>query len=116
MDQGQLQVAQHDLYFTTGETVGAATALFPDCGLPWIHIRTPVCLEVWPYTYDHGNAAFTTISTWWAHEWITDGKETYENNKRVSFQEFMELPNQVSQVLELALNLSQNNATSRTGD
>src|SRR5881397_2573133 len=48
MNRGQLEVSSHDLYFTTGETVGTPAALFPDCGLDWIHIRPPVFLEQWP--------------------------------------------------------------------
>ncbi len=47
--------------------------------------------------------AFTTVSSWWGDEWITDGTEVYENNKRVSFLEFTELPGRTSQRLELAL-------------
>src|SRR5438552_15081869 len=52
ISRGQLVVPPHDCYFTTGETVGTPAALFPDCGLPWIHSRPPVCLEHWPYTVD----------------------------------------------------------------
>src|SRR6266545_1302107 len=52
MSTGLLSVAPHDLHFTTGETVGMPSALFPDGGLEWVHIRPPVCLDLWPYTYD----------------------------------------------------------------
>ncbi|HEX5273171.1 MAG TPA: hypothetical protein VFW33_21895 [Gemmataceae bacterium] len=104
---GQITVPRHDLYFTTGETVGTAGALFPDCGLPWVRIRPSVCLECWPYTYDPRCEAFTTISSWWGDEWITDGVETYENNKRVTFLEFIEVPKRAGQVLELALYLGE---------
>jgi hypothetical protein len=46
----------------------------------------------------------TTVSGWWGDEWITDGRELlYENNKRVSFLEFVELPRRTDQVFELAL-------------
>jgi hypothetical protein len=47
--------------------------------------------------------AFTTVSSWWGDEWITDGTNVYENNKRVSFLEFADLPCLTSQTLELAL-------------
>jgi len=99
----QLLVPPHDVYLTTGETVGTPSALFPDGGCPWVHIRPPVCLERWPYVHDPRCEAFTTVSSWWGDEWITDGMEVYENNKRVSFLEFTELPRQTSQRLELAL-------------
>ena len=42
ISRGQLRVPPHDLYFTTGETVGTEAARFPDCGIPWIPIRPPV--------------------------------------------------------------------------
>jgi hypothetical protein len=106
MSTGQLRIAPHDRYFTTGETVGTAGALFPDCGLRWIHIRPPVCIEEWPYTYDPRCAVFTTVSSWWADEWITDRNGLcYENNKRVSFLDFAALPRMTAARLELALYL-----------
>ena len=104
---GQLFVPRHDLYFTTGETVGTPSARFPDCGLPWIHIRPPICLDLWPYTYNPNCEAFTTVSSWWGEtDWITIGKRIiYVNTKRTSFLEFVELPHGTSQVIELALYL-----------
>ncbi len=99
----QLLVPSHDVYITTGETVGTPSALFPDCDRPWFRIRPPICLERWPYVHDPRCEAFTTVSSWWGDEWITDGTEVYENNKRVSFLEFTQLPGRTSQRLELAL-------------
>jgi len=113
MATGQLLVPQHDFYFTIGETVGTSSSAFPDCGLPWIYIRPPVCLDRWPYVHAPHYEAFTTVSSWWGDEWITDNKEVYENNKRVSFLEFAELPHMTSQVLELALFLGDGDAEDR---
>jgi hypothetical protein len=116
MSTGQLAVAPHDLYFTTGETVGMPSALFPDCGLDWVHIRPPVCLELWPYTHDSRCEAFTTVTDWWsggAME-IVDGREVlYDNSKRVSFLAFAELPRLTSQPLELAVYLAAGDAGDR---
>jgi hypothetical protein len=103
MSRGQLAVHQHDHYFTTGETVGTPAALFPDCGLRWIHIRPVVCLDRWPYVYNPQAEAFTTVSSWSADDWIVDGTEAYENTKRKSFLQFAELPHMTPFVLELAL-------------
>jgi hypothetical protein len=111
---GQIIMPQHDLYFTTGETVGTPAALFADCGLPWIHIRPPVCLQLWPYMHDPHCDAFTTVSSWWGDEWITDGTNVYENNKRVSFLEFADLPCLTSQTLELALYFGRGDAQDLT--
>src|SRR5574341_621473 len=109
----QLSVQQHDCYFTTGETVGTPAALFPDCGLPWIHIRPAVCLDRWPYAYNPHNEVFTTISSWDADDWIVDAEEVYENTKRVSFLQFAELPHMTSQALELALYLGDGDVEDR---
>jgi len=100
---GQLEVAPHDVYFTIGETVGTPSALFPDCGLKWIHIRPPVCLDLWPFINRHDAESFTTVSSWWGDEWITDGSTVYENNKRVTFMNFARLARLTDQPLELAI-------------
>jgi len=105
ISRGQLSVHQHDYYFTTGETVGTPAALFPDCGLPWIHIRPAVCLDRWPYVHDPNCEAFTTISNWNTVDWIADGAEVHDNTKRASFLRFAELPRMTNQALELALYL-----------
>jgi hypothetical protein len=99
----QVRVPRHDLYFTTGETVGALGSKIPDCGLEWIHIRPPVCLESWPFKFDPACSAFTTVSAWDASDWIVDEVESFENTKRVAFLEFADLPRLTRQPLELAL-------------
>src|SRR6266540_3987492 len=106
----QLAVHGHDYYFTTGETVGTPDALFPDCGLPWIHIRPAVCLDRWPYVYDPNREAFTTVSNWNTVDWIVDGAKVYDNTKRASFLRFAELPCMTNQALELALYLGDGDA------
>ena len=94
MERKQLDVRRHDAYFTIGERIGE----------PWLHIRPPVSLELWPYRYDPDARAFTTVSSWWGDEWVAEGDgRYYENNKRVSFLQFAELPTKVDQTLELAL-------------
>jgi hypothetical protein len=101
---GQIAPPPHEVYFSTGETVGTARARFPDCGITWQHIRPPVSLERWPYTYDPTCEAFTTVSSWWSHDWVKDARGVlFDNNKRVSFLEFMEMPLLTNQKLELAL-------------
>jgi hypothetical protein len=117
---GQLQLPEHDLYFTTGETVGTPEARFPDCGLPWRRIRPVICLSHWPFTYDLSAKAFTTVSGWWGGdgkgEWITDGAGTFfENNKRVSFLQFVGLPRRTQQVMELALCLGEGDPEPQEG-
>ena len=104
---GQLTVAPHDCYLTTGETVGTPSARFSDCGLQWHRIRPPVCLDLWPFTYDPHADAFTTVSSWSTTDWlkVTENGKTVlrENTKRVAFLPYAELPRHTSQPLELAL-------------
>jgi hypothetical protein len=108
ISQGQLRVPPHDLYLTIGETVGTPAARFPDCGLPWLRIRPPVCLDLWPYAYSPVFRGFTTVSSWLGGEYVVEGtgvakRVLYENDKRVSFLQFAELPARTSCELELAI-------------
>lgn len=109
MSNDQLSVAPHDVYLTTGETVGVPSASFPDGGLGWLHIRPPVCLDLWPYAYDPRCKAFTTVTNWWGG-WETEtvrGRPVlYDNTKRIAFLSFTELPRLTSQPLELAVHLA----------
>ena len=106
ISEGQIEVAEFDIYFTTGETVGREEALFPDCGISWNRIRPVVSLSDWPVVYDENAEVLTTVSGWWGDEWISNGRDVlYQNNKRVSFMQFAELAAQTEQALELALAL-----------
>jgi hypothetical protein len=109
----QLRVQAHDLYFTIGETVGTDRALFPSAGLSWIHTRPVVNLDFWPFTYLPEAQTFTSVSTWATNDWIVDGKESYENSKRVSYRQFAELPMNTNQALDLALFLTDQDAAER---
>jgi hypothetical protein len=111
MGARQLTVPRHDIYFTIGETVGTPGSRIGDCGLEWIHIRPPVALDLWPTCSDLRSEAFTTVSNWYGGdgtgsgcEWIVaeDGT-SYENTKRISFLNLIELPRLIDQPLELAL-------------
>ena len=116
MSTGDVAVAPHDLYLTTGDTVATPFSRFPDCGLEWVHIRPPVCLDLWPYTYDSGSEVFTTVTDWWSN-WvpeIVDGQHVlYDNTKRVAYLAFADLPRLTSQALELAIYLAPGDAEER---
>ncbi len=116
MSTGQLSVSQHDVYLTTGDTVGTPAASFPDCGLHWLHINPPVCLEQWPYTYDADCAVFTTITNWWGI-WVpenVDGRQVlYDNTKRAAYLPFADLPRLTQQPIELAVHLAEGDTADR---
>ncbi|HEY2554940.1 MAG TPA: hypothetical protein VGI15_06805 [Candidatus Cybelea sp.] len=113
MTSGLLTVARHDLYLTTGETVGKPHAKFPDCGLPWIQIRPPVSLDLLPVVPAPEDGAYTTVSNWWGHEWVVDDEGIHDNNKRRAFLRFARLPARTRAPLELALLLDPQSAADR---
>jgi hypothetical protein len=104
--KGMMQLARHDTYFTIGETVGQPGSHIPDVGLRWQYTPPCVSLGWWPVSQAGKGAAFTTVSHWFMHEWVEDGGEYYQNDKRTGFLPFLNLPQHTSQSLELALCLS----------
>jgi hypothetical protein len=106
MSQGLVSVPQHDLYFTIGETVGQPGAQFPDVGLKWHYTPPPVFLPEWPPVHADALAPYTTVSHWWAMEWVEIQGEYRDNNKRAAFLAYSDLPSRTSTRLELALGLA----------
>jgi hypothetical protein len=108
---GEIAPAPHHVYFTTGETVGVPGSAVPDCGIAWKRIRPPVDLESWPFVPPPDEAPYTTVSSWMGGvdgEWVDDGEGGfYDNNKRVAFLRYLELPRHVSADFELALCLDE---------
>lgn len=100
---GTMPVARHDIYFTTGETVGTPAALFPDCGLSWTYTPPCVAVDAWPTTDAPSDGAYTTVSHWEANEWVESDGEIYDNSKRSGFLPFLDLPRMSGVRLELAL-------------
>ena len=103
MSKKEVRVANHDIYFTIGETVGTPEALFPDAGVKWQYTPPCVALDWWTPKPVENGAPFTTISQWNADEWMTDSEGVYSNNKRSGFLPFLSLPKHTTQSLELAL-------------
>jgi hypothetical protein len=107
ISKGEISVARHDLYFTTGETVGTPAARFPHCDLHWHYTPPVVFLPAWPPTPADAAAPYTTVSAWWGEEWLVfPGGEIFDNNKRASFLEYSNLPSCTAARLELALCLA----------
>jgi hypothetical protein len=95
---------RHDLYFSTGETVGTPTAGFPDCGVTWHYTPHVVYLPAWPATPAASTAPYTTVSSWWGW-WEVYRGDTFNNEKRTAFLDYLDLPGHTSVRLELALAL-----------
>jgi hypothetical protein len=104
MHHGQIRIAPHDVWFTIGEAIGQPGAGAPDCGKRWTRIRPCVSIEDWSVVYDAAPAPMTTVSSWDAGEWFKDAAgRIHENNKRLTFLQFRELPRRVDQAMELAV-------------
>jgi hypothetical protein len=103
IQQCDVTLARHHCYFTTGETVGRPGAKIPDAGLRWHYTPPCVALDSWPPHAAGADAPFTTVSHWYADEWVEADGEHYRNDKRSGFMPFLDLPVRTGQPLELAL-------------
>jgi hypothetical protein len=104
MSKGQICMARHNVYFTTGETVGQLGTRIPDMGLRWIYTPPCVALDWWPPHEATLKAAFTTVAHWYATAWLTD-EEACPDDKRTGFLPFLDMPLFTDHALELALDL-----------
>ena len=104
MSEGSLSIANHDIYFTYGENVGAGNTMIPDCGIEWHYTPPPVYLPEWPVCTAPGNAAYTTVSSWWDSDaWIPSDGTYVDNSKRSAFLEYLDLPARSGAKIELAI-------------
>ena len=106
ISKGRIRLTPHDVYFTTGETVGRAGTSIPDLGLNWLYTRPGVALDWWPAQETERTAPFTTVAHWYAGGWLEDDAHAHLDDKRSGFLPLVELPSRTSQPLELALDLS----------
>jgi hypothetical protein len=109
MSKGDLRVARHDVYFTIGETVGQPGARFPDAGLEWQYTPPCVALDWWSMQPIQHGLPFTTVSQWYADEWLEHDGKVFRNDKRCGFLPFLDLPQFTKPQLELALDLGSTN-------
>jgi hypothetical protein len=111
---GHIDVAEHDIYFTIGETVGRPGARFPDAGRQWHYTPPCVALSAWPACRAPQGVPFTTVSHWYEDEWVEDTGGYYRNDKRSGFEPFLDLPRHTDQPLELALCLADDEEDDRS--
>ncbi len=112
MSEGQLKVAPHDIYFTTGETVGSMSTAIPDCGLTWHYTPPAVHLPAWPLTPAENSAPYTTVTNWWSTYEKSKG-EVFNNEKRSTFLDYIDLPSKTDVSFELAIFLAKNETDRR---
>jgi len=105
ISKGRISLTPHDVYFTTGETVGQAGTRIPDLGLNWIYTPPCVALDWWPRHEAKTKAPFTTVAHWYAGGWLEDDAHAHLDDKRSGFLPFLDLPRHTDHPLELALDL-----------
>lgn len=107
--------ANHDRFATVGGNVGEAECSVPTCGLDWIPVRPPVCLERWPAAEESAGAAFRSVGSWRGpygpveYEGRTMGLRVHE------FRKFFELPERVPAPFELALDIDSSDSADIEG-
>jgi hypothetical protein len=105
---GLIDVPQHDAFFTTGLGVGEL-----DPSREWLPTCRCVALDWWPPEPAAPGAAYSTVTHWYADEWIDLGGGDFRNDKRSGFLPFLDLPLHVDVPLELAVQLGEDEGDER---
>jgi hypothetical protein len=92
----------HNAFFTFGENIPRGTARVPDDGFPWQATRQPVVLEQWRVVPPPAGASYTTIMQWESYRTLEHDGVSY-GTKSVSFQPYLNFPDQTTPPLEIAL-------------
>lgn len=107
ISRGEMTVADHDTWFTTGETVACGgRGPIPSTGHRWQYVAPPVSLTAWSVEPSPDDAPYTTVTHWWDREMIWDGR-SQDNSKRVSFLEYLDLAERTSVPLELTVDVAE---------
>jgi hypothetical protein len=100
-------IGEHDFYFTVGGNVGTRRSSLPTSGLEWRHTWNPVVIDWWPTEGRIIRNRFTTVADWWGQAYLEfEGKIL--GPKREEFLKFLNVPQDSSEALELALDIPAN--------
>jgi hypothetical protein len=102
-DVGRRQAAaQHTVFFTFGENLGTEHSTAPDDGFPWQPTRQPIDLSLWVPGPPSPTGRWTTIMQWDSYPALVHAGVDY-GMKSASFAAYRDLPQRVSEPLEMAL-------------
>ena len=93
---------QHTAFFSFGENIGSHRSTIPDDGLPWKATRQPIVLDAWPITPAPKQGMFTTVMQWKSYPTRQYQGHRY-GMKSDSFEPYLNLPEKVGSILELAV-------------
>jgi hypothetical protein len=106
-ERTRVAFTNHHYIATYGENYGAPDCGVPLNGIPYLTIRQPIDLELWPTAFDPHARYFTTIGNYrQPGQDVTYQGEHYYWSKHHEWQKFVDLPRRVTQPFELALNVS----------
>jgi hypothetical protein len=95
LGNGDFELAPFDVRFTTSPVLARDG---------WLATSPCAALEAWEPVPAEAGAAFTTVTHWWADEWlIADDGTPSRNDKRTGFLDYLDLPAATGAPLELAL-------------
>jgi hypothetical protein len=97
-----LNLKQHDVFFTVGLNIGTPHTHIPDSGIRWHPLLPPVVLDYWPMRFDSHCKRFTTIASWSGFSDLCFDGEWY-GTKCEEFKRFANLPAKIDQPLEVAM-------------
>ena len=94
--------SRHTAFFTFGENVAWSPRTIPPDGLAWQPTRHPIFLEAWPECPGQARGSFTTVMLWDSYRSVEHDGVRY-GMKSDSFGPFLDLPQKVGQLFELAV-------------
>ena len=96
------QALKHTAFFSFGENIGSDISNVPDDHLPWQPTRQPIVLDAWHVTPGPEDGKFTTVMQWDSYTAQEYNGKRY-GMKSESFGPYMDLPEKVGSIFELAL-------------
>lgn len=93
---------QHTVFLTFAENIGLHQSTIPNDGLPWQPTRQPVVLDAWPVTPGPSQGKFTTVMQWDSYP-TREYKRYIYGMKSKSFAEYIDLPENIGPIFELAV-------------
>jgi len=93
---------RHTVFFSFAENIRLPGSTIPNDGLPWQATRQPVVLDAWPVTRGNVHAKFTTVMQWDSYP-SRQYKGVRYGVKSESFRAYINLPEKVGFVIEIAL-------------
>lgn len=93
---------QHTAFLSCAENIGLTQSSIPNDGLPWQATRQPIVLDTWPATPGPAQGKFTTVMQWESYP-AREYKGVRYGMKSDSFESYMELPERVGRILDLAV-------------